>query len=70
MFLHVSNRAFCSKSPISMGRNDRLKRGKLLSLIGHIRNKKDSFQYHCMDIQVAAFFQTLDLFSDSHSSTT
>ena len=39
-------------------RNSRLKLGKLLSLIGHIVNKQDSFQYFDFDIQGAAFFQT------------
>ena len=32
-FLQVLERAFCSKSPISTGRNDRLKPGKLMNLI-------------------------------------
>ena len=32
-FLQVSKAAFCRKSPISTGRNDRLKPGKLLNLI-------------------------------------
>ena len=31
------------KSPISMGRNGQLKRGKLLSLIWHIRDKIRQF---------------------------
>ena len=32
-FLHVIERGFCGKSPISTGRNDQLKPGKLLNLI-------------------------------------
>ena len=32
-FLLVFEKAFCRKSPISTGRNDRLKPGKLLNLI-------------------------------------
>ena len=38
-FLLVFERAFCRKSPISTGRNGRLKLGKLLNLIWHIGDK-------------------------------
>ena len=64
-FCRVSKGAFCSKSPISMGRNDQLKPAKLLNLIDISGIKQDSFQYHCFDIQVAGFFQTSGVFIDS-----
>ena len=35
-FCRFAKGAFCRKSPISMGRNGRLKPGKLLDPIGHI----------------------------------
>ena len=35
-FLQVFEKSFCRKSPVSTGRNDRLKPGKLLNLIRHI----------------------------------
>ena len=37
-FCKVSKRAFCRKSPILMGRNGLLKRGKLPSQIGYSGN--------------------------------
>ena len=42
-FCRFSKGAFCRKSPISTGRNDRLKPDKLLNLIGHIGNKTRQF---------------------------
>ena len=41
--LQVFERAFCRKSLISSGRNDRLKPGKLLILIEHIGDKIRQF---------------------------
>ena len=42
-FSRFSKGVFCRKSSIWMGRNDRLKPGKLLSLIEHIENKTRQF---------------------------
>ena len=38
------------KSPILTRRNSRLRPGKLQDLMGHIENKQDNFQEHCLDI--------------------
>ena len=64
-FFQVFERGGCRKSPISTGRNDRLKPGKLLNLIWHIRVKEDSSQHHCFDIQGSEFCQTPGVFIDS-----
>ena len=48
----------CRKSPISKGKSGRLKPGKLMNLIGRIRNKTRKFCYHCVDIQGAGFFSS------------
>ena len=48
-FLQVFEKGILQKSPISTGRNDRLKPGKLLT------DEKDGFQHHCFDIQGAGF---------------
>ena len=53
-----SERAFKRKPQISTKRNDRLQGGELLNVIEHIGSKKESFQYHCFDIQGAVAFQT------------
>ena len=42
-FCRFSKGAFCSKSPISTGKNGRLRQGKLLTLIGHIGNETRQF---------------------------
>ena len=55
-FCRFPKGAFCRKSPISTGKNGRLKPGKLLKLIGHIGDKKRQFQYHCFDIQAGRFY--------------
>ena len=65
VFCRFSKGAFCRKSPISMGKKDRLKPGKLLNLFYVSGIKEDSFQYHCFDNQGAGLFQTPDIFIDS-----
>ena len=42
---------------ISTRGKDRLKLGKLLTLMGQIRKKANSLQYHCFDKQGAAIFK-------------
>ena len=60
--LQVVEWDFQRKSSIWLVRNGRLKPGKLLSLIGNIGIKQDSFQYRCFDIQGEKFPQMPDLF--------
>ena len=68
-FLKVIERGFCRKAPISTGRNDRLKLGKLLSLIECIGNNTRQFHYHCFNRQGTASYQTPGLFIDSPGSS-
>ena len=67
-FCRFSKGAFCSKSPTSTGRNDRLKPGPIITLFGISGIEQDSFQRHCFDIQGLGFFKTPGVFIDSPGS--
>ena len=64
-FWRFSTGDFGRKSPTSTEKSGRLKPGKLLNQIEHIRNKARQFQCHCFNIQGAAFLKTQGLFIDS-----
>ena len=55
-FCRFWKRAFSLESPISTGRNGRLRPGKLLNLTALIGSKTRQFPYYCFDIQGASFF--------------